>query len=40
MRFATREAGREDVQTLKAEDDRIKWVVFPQFHFYFLVSLN
>lgn len=25
VRFATREAGREDVQTLKAEDDRIKY---------------
>lgn len=27
MRFGTREAGRDGVQSLKAEDPRIKWVV-------------
>ena len=28
VRFGTRVAGRDGVQTLKAEDDRIKWVPF------------
>lgn len=28
VRFGTREKGRDGVHTLKAEDDRIKWVSF------------
>ena len=28
VRFGTREKGRDGVHTLKAEDDRIKWVAF------------
>ena len=28
VRFGTRVAGRDGVQTLKAQDDQIKWVAF------------
>lgn len=34
MRFGKREAGRDGVHTLKAEDDRIKWVAFPSVKYF------